>query len=124
YMEAEDAMIGTILAPYDYNRIEYEVSPSTPQCGCSITCSQDTFGTATGTYQVDHYNTLETLRWKQRRYEMFGDSCWRMESPQESSCRRATLPAGGGQKFYFDAITTDMIPDGVVVPDHTSTRDG
>ncbi|KAF4668899.1 hypothetical protein FOL46_001765 [Perkinsus olseni] len=124
HMEAEDAMIGTILAPYDYNRIEYEVSPSTPQCGCSITCSQDTFGTAEETYQVDHYNTVETLRWKQRRYEMFGDSCWRMESPQESSCRRATLPAGGGQKFYFDAITTAMIPDGVVVPDHTSTRDG
>ncbi|KAF4665740.1 hypothetical protein FOZ61_010547 [Perkinsus olseni] len=123
-IEAEDAMIGTYLAPFEFTRIDYDVSPMTPQCGCAITCEKNNWDTAGKVYQVDHYNTFETLRWKQRRYEMFGDSCWRMGSPQESSCRRATLPAGGGQKFYFDAITTAMIPDGVVVPDHTSTRDG
>ncbi|KAF4694359.1 hypothetical protein FOZ60_008230 [Perkinsus olseni] len=124
YMEAEDAMIGTILAPYEYRRIDFNVCPSWPQCGCAISCAYDIDGTAKETYQVDHYNTFETLRWKQRRYEMFGDSCWRMGSPQESSCRRATLPGRDNEKFYFDAITTAMIPDGVVVPDHTSTRDG
>ncbi|KAF4709169.1 hypothetical protein FOZ62_003758, partial [Perkinsus olseni] len=91
-MKADDAMIGTILAPYEYNRIDLDISASWPQCGCAISCAYDIDGTAKETYQVDHYNTLETLRWKQRRYEMFGDSCWRMGSPQESSCRRATLP--------------------------------
>ncbi|KAF4710274.1 hypothetical protein FOZ63_029214, partial [Perkinsus olseni] len=77
-MKADDAMLGTILAPYEYNRIDLDVSASWPQCGCAITCAYDIDGTAKEAYQADHYNTLETLRWKQRRYEMFGDSCWRM----------------------------------------------
>ncbi|KAF4694362.1 hypothetical protein FOZ60_008233 [Perkinsus olseni] len=110
-IEAEDAMIGTYLAPFEFTRIDYNVSPMTPQCGCAITCEENNWDTAGKVYQVDHYNTFETLRWKQKRYEMFGDSCWRMGF-------------SGVLLFYFDAITTAMIPDGVVVPDHTSTRDG
>ncbi|EER18423.1 beta-1,3-galactosyltransferase, putative [Perkinsus marinus ATCC 50983] len=123
HVEAEDAMIGTFLAPYEYTRIDFNVCPLTPQCGCAITCNTDTHETAESVYQVDHYNTPETLRWKQRRYELFGDSCWRVDYPAESSCGRAVLRANS-HEYYFDAVTTDVLHEGIIVPDHTSTRVG
>ncbi|KAF4656981.1 hypothetical protein FOL47_008648 [Perkinsus chesapeaki] len=126
-VDAEDAMIGLFLAPYEYERISYEVQPMTPQCGCAITCLKDKWESKGKNYYIDHYNKRETLRWKQRRYELFGDSCWKLEQEREEgleSCRRATLQIGDDERFYFDTVTRASIPDGVIVADHTSTRSG
>ncbi|KAF4686376.1 hypothetical protein FOZ60_005345 [Perkinsus olseni] len=124
----EDVGVGAWLMSLDHERIDMPVSYAEPECGCGAECWS---GPSIPEPVIDHYVPEYLQRWRQRRYEIFGDSCW---TPGKDDALPSDLIVGDKKgypptimgvlkhRYYFTPLMA--YGDDALVDDHYDTRSG
>ncbi|KAF4673420.1 hypothetical protein FOL47_010572 [Perkinsus chesapeaki] len=136
----EDVGVGAWLMPVSWRRVDMPVRFMEPQCDCATSCSSTIFNrngdSPDEIVVIDHYIPEYLHRWRQRRYELFHDSCWAPEaynashspvdiepSSRDKADYLSPFPMGFYKRdYYFEPLKSRIKPP--LIPSHADTRSG